>query len=101
MSVDDIRAPGFEWPKYALIEQFCVTDHGKIDLIQTLQKLQSSHAFYQQQISQAFVFKQQTGADYVDFTDRHDGNVRMKHRLEQAIAYLESILEALKAAQGG
>jgi len=100
LSVDDIRALGFEWPKHALIEQYCVTEHDKIDLVQTLHELQSSRAFYQQQISQAYAFRQQTGADYVDFTDRHDDNVQMKYRLERAVAYLESILEALGASQG-
>jgi hypothetical protein len=38
-TVDEIRNLGFEWPKYPLIEQYCVMDGLGVDLFQTLGKL--------------------------------------------------------------
>ena len=100
LSVHDIRARGFEWPKYPLIEEYCVTqadlidlDAGLVDLDATIEKLQSSRAYYRRQLTQAFNFKQQTGADYSDFTDRYDDDARMERDLSQAIAYLQEIAQ--------
>ena len=94
VSVDEIRQLGFEWPKHTRIDENCVTDHGKVDLAQTLERLCSSQAFYQSQLTQAHNFKMQTGADYSDFTDRHDEYALASRELGQAIAYLEAIIEA-------
>jgi hypothetical protein len=94
LSEDDIRALGFEWPKHALIEEYCVTEDRGIDLSRTIERLESSRAYYRGQLNEAFAFKQQTGADYADFTDRFDDNARMHRQLSQAVAYLEEIVAA-------
>jgi hypothetical protein len=92
LSVGDIQGLGFDWPKYALVEKYCVTQDGKVDLVETLEKLQSSRAFYRKQLNEAFKFKMQTGADYSDFTDRFDDYARMERELGEAIAYLQGIV---------
>lgn len=94
--VVDIQSLGFEWPKYTLIEKYCVIKDGKIDLIGTIEKMQSSQVYYQKQLNEAFKFKSQTGADYSDFTDRFDDYARMNRELAQAISYLEEIIGAAK-----
>ena len=94
LSVDAIQRLGFEWPKYALIEKYCVVEDGEINLTETLEKMRSSQTFYQQQLNAAFTFKQQTGADYSDFTDRFDEYARMRRELGTAIAYIEEIMAA-------
>lgn len=96
LSVDELQSLGFDWPKHALIEEYCVVEDGKVDLDRTLEAMQSSRSFYAGQINQAFTFKQQTGADYSDFTDRFDEYARMKRELGVAISYLEEIIEAAK-----
>jgi hypothetical protein len=96
LSLQELRGLGFEWPKHALIEEHCVVEDGRIDLDRTLGSMQSSRSFYRGQINQAFNFKQQTGADYSDFTDRFDEYARRKRELDVAIAYLEEIIEATK-----
>jgi membrane protease YdiL (CAAX protease family) len=94
-SVDQIRQAGYEWPKHPLIDEYAVIEEGQVDLVATLEKLRASRAFYRGQLNEAFAFKQNTGADYSDFTDRFDEYARMKRELGQAIAYLEEIVEAL------
>jgi hypothetical protein len=94
LSAGDIRALGFAWPKHAIIEEYCTVEAGRVDLGKTLEAMQSSRAFYQGQINQAFNFKMQTGADYSDFTDRFDDYARMKRELGTAITYLEEIVRA-------
>jgi hypothetical protein len=96
LSVDELQELGFDWPKYALVEKYCVIQDGKVDLATTVENMQSSRAFYKKQLSEAFNFKMQTGADYSDFTDRHDDYARMERELGEAIAYLEKIVEALE-----
>ena len=91
---DDIQSLGFDWPKHALIEQYCVIEDGKVDLTRTIERMQSSRAYYKKQLDEAFAFKMQTGADYSDFTDRFDDNARANRELGQAISYLEEIIEA-------
>jgi hypothetical protein len=95
LSILELQGIGFEWPKHVLIEEYCVMEGGKVDLHGTLERMQSSRSFYAGQINQAFNFKQQTGADYSDFTDRFDEYARMKRELGVAIAYLEEIIEAV------
>lgn len=82
------------WPKHALVEEYCVVEEGKVDLDRTLAGLQSSRAFYQGQIKEAFRFKQQTRADYSDFTDRFEEYARMERALGVAIAYVEEVIAA-------
>lgn len=94
LPVDEIRNLGFEWPKYALIEARCVVEQGMVDLARSIEDMRSSRAYYKKQINDAFAFKMQTGADYADFTNRFDDDVRMEHQLGEAISYLESIVEA-------
>jgi hypothetical protein len=95
LSANELRGMGFDWPKHVLIEEHCFMDHGKVDLDRTLESMQSSRSFYRGQINQAFNFKQQTGADYSDFTDRFDEYARMNRELSTAIAYLEEIIKAV------
>jgi len=94
LSVHEIQKLGFDWPPYPLVEQYSEMQDGKVDLSSTLENLRSSRAFYRGQLNQAFAFKQQTGADYSDFTDRHDEYARIKWELDRAIAYLEEIVQA-------
>ena len=96
LSTGELRGMGFEWPKHSLIEEYCTMEHGKIDLDRTLENMQSSRSFYRGQINQAFNFKQQTGADYSDFTDRFDEYSRRARELGLAIAYLEEIIQAVR-----
>ena len=56
--------------------------------------MQASQAFYQGQINAAYSFKQNSGADYSDFTDRFDDYVRMRDDLGRAIAYMQEIMAA-------
>jgi hypothetical protein len=97
LSVYDIQALGFEWPKTPIIEQYSVVEDGKINLEKTLEYMRKSHAFYKSQIIAAFNFKSQTGADYSDFTDKFDDYARAERLLGEAIRYLEQILEAYLA----
>lgn len=94
LNPNEIRRLGFDWPRYALVEEYCVTEDGRIDLAETLERLRSSRAFYQGQLNEAFAFKMNTGADYSDFTDRFDEYARMKRELGVAISYLEEIIAA-------
>jgi hypothetical protein len=94
LSAYDIQRLGFDWPKYALIRECCVIEDGKIDLTRTIEGLQSSQAYYQKQLRDAFNFKVQSGADYSDFTDRFDDYARIERDLGLAISYLEKIVEA-------
>jgi hypothetical protein len=94
LSAREIRGLGLDWPKHALIEEYCVLEDGKVDLDGTLQSMRASRAFYTKQLNQAFNFKQQTGADYADFTDRFDEYARMKRELGEAIVYLEVVIDA-------
>jgi len=96
LSVDDIQNLGFDWPKYELIGEYCVIEDGKVDLTKTIEKMQSSRAYYKKQLDEAFAFKMQFGADYSDFTNRYDDNARMNRKLGEAISYLEEIIEAAK-----
>ena len=94
LTLDDIQDLGFDWPKYALIGEYCVIEEGKVDLTRTMERMQSSRAYYKRQLDEAFAFKMRTGADYSDFTNRFDDNARMNRELSQAISYLEEIIEA-------
>ena len=94
LSVDEIRSLGLDWPKYTLIEAYCIVEGDKVDLTRSLEAMGSSRAFYKRQIRDAYAFKMQTGADYADFTNRFDDHVRTEHQLGQAISYLEHIIEA-------
>jgi len=96
LSAHDIRNLGFDWPKYAFTEEHCVMEDGKVELTRTIERMQSSRAYYRRQLNEAFNFKMQTGADYSDFTDRFDDNARMERALGQAIAYLEEIIRAVE-----
>ena len=94
LAANDIRGLGFDWPKYVLIEEYSVIEDGKVDLTRTIEGLQSSRAFYQKQLNDAFAFKMQTGANYSDFTDRFDDYARTHRDLGVAISYIDEIIEA-------
>ena len=94
LSADEIRKLGFDWPRLVLIEEYCAGEDSEIDLYKLIERMQSSRARYQKQLNDAYAFKQQTGADYSDFTDRFDDYARATRELSQAIAYLEEIIEA-------
>jgi len=57
------RKRDYEWPKYALVQEYAVIDGDRVDLPATIDKLQSSRSFYKGQLSQAYAFKRDTGAD--------------------------------------
>lgn len=92
MRVDEIQKLGFEWPKYPIIEEYCLVEDGLVDLNGSLKKMRWNRDYYQKQIDDAYNFKVQTGADYSDFTDKFDDYVRLKNQLRAAIAYLEEII---------
>ena len=94
LSVNKIRALGFEWPKTSTIQEYCIIENGKVNFDKSLAHLRQSHSFYKNQITAAFNFKSRTGADYSDFTDKFDDYVRMERLLGEAIKYLEHILAA-------
>lgn len=96
LSIDEIRGLGFDWPRYALIEEYCVLEAGQVDLVRTMERMQSSQAYYKGQLDEAFAFKMRHGADYSDFTDRFDDYARMHRELGMAIAYVEEIIGAAK-----
>jgi len=50
LSAYDIQNLGFDWPKYALIEEYCIMENGKVDLTRTIERVQSSRAFYKRQL---------------------------------------------------
>jgi hypothetical protein len=41
LSAHDIQDLGLDWPKYALIEEYCVIENGKVDLTRTIERMQS------------------------------------------------------------
>jgi hypothetical protein len=94
LTAAEIRNLGFEWPKFSQIEEHLVIEDGKFDLLRTLDRLQSSQAYYKKQLDEAFAFKMRTGADYSDFTDRFDDDARIHRELDQAITYLQEIVAA-------
>lgn len=94
LSAKDMQGLGFDWPKYDLIEEYCVMEDGTVDLIKTMEGMKSSQAYYQKQLDDAFNFKMKSRADYSDFTDRFDDYARMHRDLGMAISYLEEIIEA-------
>jgi hypothetical protein len=94
MTANEIRQLGFDWPKYAIVEEYLDSDDGSIDITKTIEKMEISQAFYQKQLNDAYAFKMNTGADYSDFTDRFDEYARIKWRLREAINYLKEILRA-------
>jgi hypothetical protein len=100
LSPRDIQNLGFKWPRYALIEEYCVTEEGKIDLGKTLESIESSRAFYRKQLRDAYAFKTKTGADYSDFTDRFDDYARMERELGAAISYLDQVIKAAEGPAG-
>jgi hypothetical protein len=93
LSVNAIRSLGFDWPKYPIIEEYCVMEDGKVDLTPTIEGMQASRAVYEGQLNAAFAFKMQSGADYSDFTDRFDDYARMHRDLGVAITYLSEIVK--------
>jgi hypothetical protein len=97
LPVSRIEGLGFEWPRHAIIKQYLTPADDKVDLSVTLERMRSSRAFYRKQINDAYAFKQQTGADYADFTEKFDDIVAMEHSLSQAIRYLEEIEAAVRA----
>jgi len=91
----EIKNLGFDWPRYSLIREYAViTEDGKIVLTNTLEALQGHQAYYQQQVNQAYAFKQQTGADYADFTNRFDEFAGKLHQYQQASNFISQIIQA-------
>jgi len=91
-----IRELGFDWPKYPVIEEYCVFENDEANLFKTVEKLKSSKAFYKKQINDAYKFKMQHNVDYSDFTNNFDDYIQKEHQLNQAITYIEKIIEAIK-----
>jgi hypothetical protein len=93
-SIDEIQRMGFEWLRYPLLEELCIKEGDQVDLGKTLERLETKHAYYEQQINEAYRFKMNSGADYSDFTDRFDDHIKMKSDLAAARSYLIEIIEA-------
>ena len=92
LTENQIRALGFDWPKTATIQEYCIIENVGVNIDKSLDHLRQSRAFYKKQITAAFNFKTRTGADYSDFTDKFDDYVRMERLLGEGIKYLEQIL---------
>lgn len=99
LSIEKIMALGFEWPHTTTIQAYAVVENGKVNMDKTLAHLRQSFTFYNNQITAAYNFKTQTGADYSDFTDKFDDYVRMERQLREAIHYMEQIQIALSKSQ--
>jgi hypothetical protein len=97
LTAGQIRNLGFDWPRYEIIRQnWVLEDDGKVNLSKTIEEMQTSQAFYKKQLNQAFSFKMKYGADYSDFTDRHEEYAHMYHEFEKAISYLNKIMQAIE-----
>ena len=96
ITAEDIRKLGFDWPNNALIREYSIVEDGKVDLTKTIERMRSSRSYYRKQLNEAFAFKQQSGADYSDFTDRFDDDARMERELGTAISYLDQIIAAAR-----
>jgi hypothetical protein len=94
LTVTGIEALGYEWPRYQVLQEQAVMEDQAIDLLETMAALEGSRDFYKRQLNEAYAFKQQTGADYADFTGRHEENSRRYYELGRAIAYLREIILA-------
>lgn len=92
----DIILLGFDWPRYPLIEEYCVQENGKINLSKTLEKTRSARAYYQKKLKDAYTFKMQTGADYSDFSNRYDDYASMERKLGEVVTSIEEIIRALE-----
>lgn len=95
-SAEEIREMGFEWPKLPVIQEEQILRQGKVDLVATLETLESSHAFYRRQTSDAFNFKSRYAADYSDFTDRYDEYASKLHQYGRAITYIQGVIQAAR-----
>ena len=82
LTVNEIRSLGFDWPKYELVAEYTVTKDGLLDLAVTIEKMKSSRSFYKGQLNQAYAFKSRHGADYSDFTDRHEEYAQQVHQFD-------------------
>ncbi|GIV96877.1 MAG: hypothetical protein KatS3mg057_1534 [Herpetosiphonaceae bacterium] len=82
---DDLRRYGFQWPKYAIIEQRLNSAADPIHLSALKQSLYTDLIYYEQQLQEAYAFKHQIGADYSDFTDRYDEYAERYRQLQQAV----------------
>jgi hypothetical protein len=95
VTADAIRALGLDWPGHPLIAEHQVVRDGHIDLDATAERLRAGRAEAQRLINAAHAFKQATGADYSDFTDRFDDHVRRLNALQAALAHLGRVLAAV------
>jgi hypothetical protein len=76
----EIRGLGFDWPQYGLVAEYAVSKDGLLDLAATIEKVESSRSFHKGQLNQAYASKSQHGADYSDFTDRHEEYALQVHQ---------------------
>lgn len=99
LSQAEIKALGFDWEDSATLAAYQVMAEGNIDLEQTVANMKQSRSYQQGQVNAAYRFKQQTGADYADFTDKRDDHARQLWQVRQAIQYVERIIAAAQSAE--
>lgn len=75
----------------AVVLKHAVLDGDTVDLRKTIERMESSRAYYRRELAEAFAFKTRHGADYNDFTDRFDDNARTVRELDLAISYLQEL----------
>ncbi len=94
LTIEQIRELGFEWPRLQVVEDNLIVQDGLVDLDGMIAKLESSRAFFRKQLNDAYKFKQQSGADYSDFTDRFDEYAKGEREMNAGLAFLAEIVKA-------
>ncbi len=90
MTVQQIRALGFEWPGNESLDQYAVDRDGTIDLAATLEALRKGLGVYQRQLDGMAQFKGRHRPDSSDVDD--NGEVALKAAdMRQAISIVEQI----------
>ncbi len=96
LSEEQIRALGFEWPRLAILrEEAVVTEGGRVDLSSTLTQLQAGIESLRPKVRAAQRFKDDTSADYSEFSDDYDALASRLFDLERGARHVRHILEAL------
>lgn len=96
LSEEQIRALGFEWPRLDILrEEAVVTEDGRVDLSTTLATLQAGIQSLRPKVRAAQRFKDDTSADYSEFSDVYDASAAHLFDLESGARHVQRILEAL------
>jgi hypothetical protein len=98
VSVDRIRALGFEWPDLPRLAEAAVTVNGEVDLEATLSRVESSRKYYAGQMGAARDFATTWNAPIDDVTDRMDEYGEGYAANADAAERIRAIMDALARA---